>query len=142
MDANALKSMLETLGAPPFIIVFNHADGTSEELLCNWHGPREETEPTLQSAWDAISDAIDSTADQTGIELTRTQMRALLERSGIMKSVIKYREIDTIIRGQIADVLALELVGEGWPTYGDDRDSEVFFERISESARSSGYEVN
>lgn len=140
MDTNAVKSMLETPGAPPFIAVLVHADGRREELLCNWPEPREDLEPSAQGPWDAIKDAIDDTADQTGIVLTRPQMRALLERSAIMKSVIRYREIDTVIRGQIADALARELVGEGWPTYGAG-DSENFFGRIEVAARAAGYQV-
>ncbi len=142
MDTNALKSMLMTTtpGAPPFIVALVHADGRREELLCNWPEPSEDIEPSSQGPWDAISDAIDDTSDQTGIVLTRLQMRALLKRSGIMKSVIKYREIDTVIRGQIADALARELVGEGWPTYGAG-DSETFFGRIEVAARAAGYQV-
>jgi hypothetical protein len=141
MDTNALRNMLATPGAAPFIVVLTHADGRREELLCNWPEPREDLEPSSQGPWDAISDAIDDVADQTGIELTRPQMRALLRRSGVMNDIIEDQEIDTVIRGMIADSLSHELIGEGWPTYGDSR-NETFFDRLAEAARSAGYRVD
>jgi hypothetical protein len=141
MDTNALRNMLATPGAAPFIVVLTHADGRREELLCNWTEPREDLEPSAQGPWDAISDAIDDTADQTGIELTRPQMRSLLRRSRIMKDIADFQEIDTVIRGMIADSLSRELIGEGWPTYGDDRD-ETFFDRLTKAARSAGYRAD
>lgn len=141
MDSNALKNLLSTPGtAAPFIAVFVHADGKREEVLFNWLEPREDFEPSSQGPWDAISAAIDDTFDQTGIELTRQQMRALLRRSGIMEDIVESQEVDTVIRDMIADSLARELVGKGWPTYGDDAD-DSFFDRLSDAARSAGYLV-
>ncbi|MNU27255.1 hypothetical protein D3C71_156410 [compost metagenome] len=140
MDSNVLKNLLSTPGTPPFIAVLVHADGKREEMLFNWPETREVSEPSKQGPWDAISAAIDDTADQTCIELTRPQMRALLRRSGIMEDIIEFQEVDTVIRGMIADSLARELVGEGWPTYGDDAD-DSFFDKLSDAARSAGYLV-
>jgi hypothetical protein len=58
-----------------------------------------------------------------------------------MNDIIEDQEIDTVIRGMIADSLSRELIGEGWPTYGDGRD-ETFFDRLAEAARSAGYRVD
>jgi hypothetical protein len=139
---NVLDETLRQMphASAPFLATLVHADGR-EELLFNWPQHQEDYAPSPQGPWDAIAEAIDETSDQTGIELSRHQMRALLDRAGIMRDICEQQEVETVIRGMIADSLAGELVGESWPTYGDD-DSEDFFERLSKAARLSGYLVH
>lgn len=140
MDSNELKNLLSTRATFAFIAVLVHADGKQEEVLFNWPEQREDLKPSSQGPWDAIGTAIDDTSDQIGIELSRQQMRALLSRSGIMEDIVESQEVDTGIRGMIADSLARELVGEGWPTY-EAGVGDSFFDRLSDAARSAGYLV-
>jgi hypothetical protein len=54
-------------------------------------------------------------------------------------------EIETQIRGNLASSLSEELIGEPWPTYGDEQSGRVsmadFSSAIDAAARLAGYSV-
>jgi hypothetical protein len=81
----------------------------------------------------------------TGIRLTSSQILQLLDgEDELVEQIEEWGADDTDLLGQLANLLARDLVGEGWPTFGDERngcDTEDFAERLFVAARIKGFAV-
>jgi hypothetical protein len=97
------------------------------------------------SVWDAVGEAIIELSDISGVTLTRQQMLAFLDRTGLMEKIIDFGEVETQIRGNLADALSKELIGEPWPTNGDIQSGQVsmkaFATAVNAAAALAGYTV-
>jgi hypothetical protein len=84
----------------------------------------------------------------SGIELTEDQMIEFLGISGIGTRILQYDEVETTIREDMMDALALELLGESWPTRSEGlfnllppEIGSSFEERLNTAAKENGYIV-
>jgi hypothetical protein len=83
--------------------------------------------------------------DYGGISMTAEQVIELLARAdrGVVRQVVRYRSPrDTADRGMLLDQLALLLIGQRWPIYGDGREAMVRFrDKLHDAAVAAGYKV-
>ena len=86
-----------------------------------------------------IQRAIDELDCQTSVTLNHPQIIGLMERHELDKKIEEFGEVETQIRGYLADALSTELLSLSWPTYGDDIDMDSFWKRIYRAAIEAGY---
>lgn len=88
-----------------------------------------------------ISEAISELASATGVYLNHPQMIELLENYNLDAEIEKLGDIDTVIRENISEALALHLIDRPWFNYDSDEDADEFFKKIESAAISKGYKV-
>lgn len=93
-----------------------------------------------------VANAIDHLHMQTGVLLNQTQAIALMEETGIDKTLSEFGEVDTQIREMITDALSMKLVGRSWPMceslYNAANKHQVTFSAEFDSAAlEAGYKV-
>ncbi len=101
-------------------------------------------EPVLSRSgpWDAIEQCIIELDWVTDLLLTRSQMRGLLQQTGLMAKIIEFGEVETQIRENLASKMSEALIGEVWPTNGDIRDGldfDQFLANFYRAAEASGF---
>lgn len=92
--------------------------------------------------WDAIEQCIIELDWATDLLLTRSQMRRLLQQTGLMAKIIEFGEVETQIRENLASEMSKALIDEVWPTNGDIRDGldfDHFLENFYRAAEASGF---
>jgi hypothetical protein len=90
--------------------------------------------------YDEVSEGL---AEATGVVLTTRQLQELLQDHGNLVSQLHEWGIeDTDLSAEVANLLASQLLGELWPTYGEPgRDVDEFTERLHSAAIAKGYAV-
>jgi hypothetical protein len=88
-----------------------------------------------------ILDAIEEVEFTTGALLSEDQMQDLLVSSGYSKVIVTSGEVETQVREGLSSALALKVLGEKWPTYGDPTDRDAFFRRFNAAANTAGYRL-
>ena len=88
-----------------------------------------------------IQDACDELSC-TGVYLNHPQIIELMEKYYIDEKIEEYDEVETTIREDLSSALSDHLIGEHWPSYGDDKDIDDFYHRIKVAAYKMGYKCS
>ncbi|WP_327210321.1 hypothetical protein [Rhizobium leguminosarum] len=78
---------------------------------------------------------------QTGLALTREQMRGVWLRSRLAGIIQEIGRVDAYVCVDLADSLCRELTGGNWPVEGDVGQDGLFFHDFSAAAIEAGYSV-
>jgi len=90
-----------------------------------------------------IKACLDAISDGTGIDLSRGQLEFLLSKYPLVdEDVNKWGANDTVVSGQLCDMVSNELIGKNWPTYGDNVDMAFFYEELHREATNRGYKTD
>ena len=101
-----------------------------------------EAAPPRAGPWDAIEQCISELDWATNLRLSRSQMRNLLQETGLMAKVVEFGEVETQIRENLASEMSKSLIGEVWPTNGDIRngfDFDQFLVDFHRAAEAAGF---
>lgn len=90
--------------------------------------------------YDEVADAL---AGATDVVLTAEETRDLLnDHPRLTNQLAEWGVDDTELLEQLANILATDLIGERWPTYGETEiDYPAFVSRLHAAAKSKGYEI-
>jgi hypothetical protein len=125
------------------LTIGTYGRGKSEPAFRNAMFVADRIQPKPQVwVWDAVGESISELSNISGIELTRAQMQGLLDRSELIEKIIDFGEVETQIRGYLANALSTELIDADWPEYRDNVDMEAFAKRLDQAAREAGYRVS
>ncbi|RMQ57460.1 hypothetical protein [Pseudomonas savastanoi] len=82
-------------------------------------------------------------AGATDVVLTADETRALLkDHPRLTHQLSEWGVDDTELLEQLVNILATDLIGERWPTYGETEiDYSAFVSRVHAAAKSKGYEI-
>ncbi len=87
-------------------------------------------------------ECINAISDGTGIELTKQQLEWFLHKyDHVNAEVDRWGASDTVVSGQLSDMISKELIGRNWPTYGDKVDMDSFYEELHREATNRGYKT-
>lgn len=86
-----------------------------------------------------LSYAIRHIERQTGLALTREQMRGVWFRSGLAGVIQEIGRVDVHVCVDLADALCRELTGGNWPLHGDAGEDGLFFHDFTAAAIEAGY---
>lgn len=78
---------------------------------------------------------------QTGLVLTKEQMRGIWSRSGLAGIILEIGRVDVHVCVDLTDALCRELTGSAWPDNGDTGPDGLFFQDFSAAAIEAGYRV-
>jgi hypothetical protein len=96
-----------------------------------------EAVPPRAGPWDAIEQCIIELDWATDLRLSRSQMRNLLQETGLMAKVVEFGEVETQIRENLASEMSKSLIGEVWPTNGDIRNGVDFAQFLADFYRAA-----
>lgn len=132
-----------------FTIQVKHKDVTLESFMIHV-SPAQLITPVMMAASsypkdEQMSDMIDHIKEIVGINMTKEQLRALLNKNPWLNEQLKkYSFQDTVVRESVSDMIAETFIGEQWPMNGDnitDKEFEEFCQNIRTAAAQQGYQV-
>lgn len=131
-----------------FTIQVKHKDVMLESFMIRVSPTQLITPAMVASSYpkdEQISDMIDHIKEIVGINMTKEQLCALLNKNPWLNEQLKkYSFRDTVVRESVSDMIAETFIGEQWPDNGDnltDKEFAEFCQNIRIAAAQQGYQV-